>query len=147
MLPHATLSIDAVAVRASSGSVSLVVGEVKVYPDRGGYTDEAQLATSRAQAGVYVHGLRLVHENAPHLKTLAEIRRLFVRHLAKGIATSALRPQRVVSIDRDVGRAALSMSDGHRGFLRGIPSEIDADTDRAHVLPLIEVVDHVMMRA
>ncbi len=64
MLPHATLSIDAVAVRADSKKVSLVVGEVKVYPDRGGYTDEAQLATSRAQAGVYVHGLRLVLDQA-----------------------------------------------------------------------------------
>jgi hypothetical protein len=60
MLPHATLCIDAIAVVLRDGVPTLVVGEVKVYPDRGGYTDETQLATSRAQAGMYVHGLRLV---------------------------------------------------------------------------------------
>ena len=40
----------------------LVVGEIKTYPDRAGYTDSAELATARAQAGVYVHGLDLVIE-------------------------------------------------------------------------------------
>jgi hypothetical protein len=40
----------------------LTVGEIKTYPDRGGYTDPRELATARAQAGVYVHGLRLVVE-------------------------------------------------------------------------------------
>jgi hypothetical protein len=35
----------------------LMVGEVKTYPDRGGHTDTGELATARAQAGVYVHGL------------------------------------------------------------------------------------------
>jgi hypothetical protein len=34
-----------------------MVGEIKTYPDRGGHTDSAELATARAQAGVYVHGL------------------------------------------------------------------------------------------
>src|SRR5690606_1022606 len=37
-----------------------VVGEIKTYPDRGGYTDRVELATARAQAGIYVHGLREV---------------------------------------------------------------------------------------
>ena len=59
MLPHATLCIDAIAVVERDGRPSIIVGEVKVYPDRGGYTDATQLATSRAQAGMYVHGLRL----------------------------------------------------------------------------------------
>jgi hypothetical protein len=38
----------------------LVIGEVKVYPDRGGDTDRTELATARAQAGIYLHGLRAV---------------------------------------------------------------------------------------
>jgi hypothetical protein len=33
---------------------------VKAYPDRGGYTDAAELASARAQAGLYVHALQLV---------------------------------------------------------------------------------------
>lgn len=38
--------------------ITLRVGEVKVYPDRGGFTDSRELATARAQAGLYVHVLR-----------------------------------------------------------------------------------------
>ncbi len=64
MLPQATLAIDALVVRVLDGKPHLVVGEVKVYPDRGGYTDESQLAGSRAQAGLYVHGARLTLEQA-----------------------------------------------------------------------------------
>lgn len=59
MLPEAILVIDVLVVRwdAQSQRPELVVGEVKTYPDRGGHTDPAELATARAQAGVYVHGL------------------------------------------------------------------------------------------
>lgn len=43
--------------------ITLRVGEVKVYPDRGGHTDLLELATARAQAGLYVYVLqRTVNE-------------------------------------------------------------------------------------
>lgn len=59
MLPEAILVIDVLVVRwnATVKRPELVVGEVKTYPDRGGHTDGGELATARAQAGVYVHGL------------------------------------------------------------------------------------------
>jgi hypothetical protein len=57
MLPEAILVIDVLAVTYDNGAPVLTVGEIKTYPDRGGYTDPAELATARAQAGVYVHGL------------------------------------------------------------------------------------------
>lgn len=64
MLPEAILVLDALVVRrdapGADGKVRLIVGEIKTYPDRGGYTDRRELALARAQAGVYVHGLRLV---------------------------------------------------------------------------------------
>jgi hypothetical protein len=60
MLPEAILVIDALAVTMHGERPRLTVGEIKTYPDRGGYTDGAELATARAQAGVYVHGLELV---------------------------------------------------------------------------------------
>ncbi len=56
MLPEANLIIDVLVVVPSTGD--LIVGEVKTYPDRGGYTDPGQLAGARAQAGLYVHALR-----------------------------------------------------------------------------------------
>jgi hypothetical protein len=62
MLPEAILVIDLLAVtyNAIAACAELVIGEVKVYPDRGGDTDRAELATARAQAGIYLHGLRAV---------------------------------------------------------------------------------------
>lgn len=61
ILPEALLIIDVVTVtRSSDGRARLTVGEIKVFPDRGGYTDPTQLASARAQAGVYRHALELV---------------------------------------------------------------------------------------
>ncbi len=59
MLPEATLCIDALAVQRADDAVTLMVAEIKVYPDRGGHTDPVQLSTSRAQAGMYAHGLSI----------------------------------------------------------------------------------------
>lgn len=62
MLPEAILVLDVLAVLYAGSHPTLVVGEIKTYPDRGGHTDAGELATARAQAGIYVHGLRLVLE-------------------------------------------------------------------------------------
>jgi hypothetical protein len=60
MLPEALLVVDVTTVAYQKNCAVLTVGEIKTYPDRGGHTDGGELATARAQAGVYVHGLRLV---------------------------------------------------------------------------------------
>jgi hypothetical protein len=59
MIPETVLILDVLAVRADEERPELIVGEVKTYPDRAGYTDPGELATARAQAGVYVAGLEL----------------------------------------------------------------------------------------
>ena len=59
ILPEALLIIDVVTVRTGAAGVRLQVGEIKVFPDRGGHTDPDQLAMARAQAGVYQHALSL----------------------------------------------------------------------------------------
>jgi len=58
MLPETILVADILAVTGDRESPILAVGEIKTYPDRGGHTDGGELAQARAQAGVYVHGLR-----------------------------------------------------------------------------------------
>jgi hypothetical protein len=60
MLPEAILVVDALVARTDLTPPQVVVGEVKTYPDRAGYTDAKELAVARAQAGVYVQGLKLV---------------------------------------------------------------------------------------
>jgi len=60
ILPEALLIIDVVAVTLDDGGrLRVTVGEVKVFPDRGGHTDPHQLASARAQAGVYRHAFDL----------------------------------------------------------------------------------------
>ena len=60
MLPEAILILDAVAIRFDGDRPHLSVGEIKTYPDRGGYTDPHDLAIARAQAGIYLHALDTV---------------------------------------------------------------------------------------
>lgn len=60
ILPEALLIIDVVTVTTTvDGRARLTVGEIKVFPDRGGHTDPQQLASARAQAGLYLHAFRL----------------------------------------------------------------------------------------
>lgn len=60
MLPEATLIIDVLLLTPNEAAVEMRVGEIKVFPDRGGYTDAEEIATARAQAGVYHHALELL---------------------------------------------------------------------------------------
>lgn len=63
ILPEALLIIDAVVVTVGeSDRPRLTVAEIKVFPDRGGHTDPQQLASARAQAGLYRHALELAVE-------------------------------------------------------------------------------------
>lgn len=64
ILPEALLIVDVVTVTMTvEGRARITVGEIKVFPDRGGYTDPQQLASARAQAGVYEHAMRLAVED------------------------------------------------------------------------------------
>ena len=64
LLPEATLIIDSLILNPKKdGIVELTIGEIKIFPDRGGNTDPSQLSSARAQAGVYVHGLTMVIES------------------------------------------------------------------------------------
>ena len=109
MLPHATLCIDAIAVTVRNRKPTLIVGEIKVYPDRGGYTDNMQLATSRAQAGMYVHGLRLAID-AAKLSTKISVDSTGFLVLSKiGSNRISVRHNEDFSGQADRARAGLSM--------------------------------------
>ena len=59
ILPEAVLIIDVVTVTTREDVATLTVGEIKVFPDRGGHTDSSQLASARAQAGLYRRALEM----------------------------------------------------------------------------------------
>ncbi len=61
ILPDGLFSVDVLTVHPQPlpGPIYLRVGEIKVYPDRGGFTSSTELAATRAQAGLYLHVLRV----------------------------------------------------------------------------------------
>ncbi len=63
MLPEATLIIDVLSVQTVDNKHIIAVGEIKTYADRGGHTHRNDLATARAQMGLYVHALEITLEN------------------------------------------------------------------------------------
>lgn len=131
MLPEAILVIDVMAVQVSDDSVRLVVGEVKTYPDRGGFTDSAELATARAQAGVYVHGLRLVLEELDLTKRLPVCNEGFLVLTRPGFSRPSVRAGE--SLEYQAQRA-------ERGFarLRAVAAELGGSTDPDVVIPRIQ---------
>jgi len=63
MIPETILVVDALVCKRVGDRWELTVGEVKTYPDRGGFTDKSHLSSTRAQAGVYVYALdRTINE-------------------------------------------------------------------------------------
>jgi hypothetical protein len=63
MLPEATLIIDVLSVQTVDGKPVIAVGEIKTYADQGGHTHRSDLATARAQMGLYVHALEITLED------------------------------------------------------------------------------------
>ena len=63
MLPEATLIIDVLSVQTVEGKAVIAVGEIKTYADQGGHTHRSDLATARAQMGLYVHALEISLED------------------------------------------------------------------------------------
>lgn len=61
ILPDGLFAIDVLTIHPAPKPEPIVlqIGEIKVYPDRGGFTDAQKLAQTRAQAGVYLYGLKL----------------------------------------------------------------------------------------
>lgn len=93
MLPEAILIIDALAVIPREDEPHLLmVGEVKTYPDRGGYTDRKSLAVARAQAGIYVHALDVVVEDLGISDQVEVARRGFLVLTRPGSNFPSVRP-------------------------------------------------------
>lgn len=73
MLPEATLIVDVLTVLPDTKGWKLKVGEIKVFPDRGGHTDSSEIASARAQAGVYRHALDLTTKSLTSSKSRLKI--------------------------------------------------------------------------
>ena len=63
MLPEAILIIDVLSVETELDIPTISVGEIKTYADQGGHTSRSDLATARAQMGLYSHALEVTIES------------------------------------------------------------------------------------
>ena len=63
MLPEAILIIDVLSVETDFDIPTISVGEIKTYADQGGHTSRSDLATARAQMGLYAHALEVTIES------------------------------------------------------------------------------------
>jgi len=136
MLPEATLVIDALTAVKDDVGWLLTVGEVKVFPDRGGHTDPAEIATARAQAGVYVHALDLA------LQTLKISQQIRINRRGFLVFTKPGTNRPIVRADEDLTYQAIRADTGFDRLdaiaqallAEGIPAE---STDQ-----LLEFVAH-----
>lgn len=93
ILPEALLIIDVVTVTATvDDRTCITVGEVKVFPDRGGHTDPQQLASARAQAGIYAHALRLAITSLGHVDDIDISTHGFLVFTWPGSNSPSIRP-------------------------------------------------------
>jgi hypothetical protein len=76
-----------------SDRTTLVVGEVKTYPDRGGHTDAHELAVARAQAGIYVHALDVVCAELGIADSIGVAREGFLVLTRPGSNQPSIRPR------------------------------------------------------
>ena len=63
MLPEAILIVDVLSVETNLDIPTISVGEIKAYADQGGHTSRSDLATARAQMGLYAHALEVTIES------------------------------------------------------------------------------------
>jgi len=131
MLPEAILVIDALVIQIAGDRPKLVVGEIKTYPDRGGFTHASELATARAQAGVYVHGLRVVLGELQLTGHIDVSRFGFLVLSRPGFSRPSVRAGE--DLEYQARRA-------ERGFerLRAIAADLGGSTDPEAVIPTIQ---------
>jgi hypothetical protein len=95
ILPDGMFAVDVITVHVAPrpAKVVLRIGEIKVYPDRGGRTDAHELASTRAQAGVYVHAARLAVEACAASDSVEVSDEGFLVLTWPGTNTPAIRPR------------------------------------------------------
>jgi hypothetical protein len=139
ILPEALLIIDAVTVTRDQGQPLLTVGEIKVFPDRGGHTDPGQLAAARAQAGLYRRALEMTVEAAGWASLIHVAADGFLVFTWPGsnqpsiraredLTYQAIRAERGFERLEEVAQAIVRTDDFSADFPELVDRVIDADT-------------------
>lgn len=130
MLPEANLIVDVLTVQTHGPAPEISVGEIKTYPDQGGHTSRANLATARAQMGLYVHALEVT------LESLGLTDKIKVSHLGFLVLTHAgsmrpnVRANEDLKYQRERARRGFELMEESALMLHGKYGGADDDEDQ-----------------
>ncbi|MDO9021263.1 MAG: hypothetical protein Q8S73_22870 [Deltaproteobacteria bacterium] len=129
ILPDGLFAIDVLTVHPQPRPAPIVlrVGEVKVYPDRGGFTDATELAATRAQAGLYVHALRVELQQSKLAQHFAVADDGFLVLTRPSFNLPSVRGAE--DLQHQAERAAVMFDRVHRIAERLLPPDSAADDD------------------
>jgi hypothetical protein len=136
MLPEATLIIDVLSVQSVDGKPVIAVGEIKTYADQGGHTHRSDLATARAQMGLYVHALEITLEDLGLADAVSVSMQGFLILTHPGSNQPSIRSGEDLRYQLERARRGFELMEESAIMLDGAYGDAD-DTEDADLLELV----------
>ena len=136
MLPEATLIIDVLSVQVIDGKPIIAVGEIKTYADQGGHTHRSDLATARAQMGLYVHALEITLEDLGLANAVSVSMQGFLILTHPGSNQPSVRSGEDLRYQLERARRGFELMEESAIMLDGAYGDAD-DTEDADLLELV----------
>ena len=136
MLPEATLIIDVLSVQMIDNAPVIAVGEIKTYADQGGHTHRNDLATARAQMGLYVHALEITLDHLGLSDAVSVARHGFLILTHPGSNQPSVRSGEDLRYQLERARRGFELMEESAILLEGAYGDGD-DTDDIDLLDLV----------
>jgi hypothetical protein len=137
MLPEANLIVDVLAVEQTDDVPVLRVGEIKTYPDQAGHTSRANLATARAQMGLYVHALEVTLDGLGLTDRVKVDSRGFLVLTYPGSNRPSIRANEDLTFQRERARRGFELMEESAQTMHGAYGAGDEETDDEALLDLV----------
>ena len=136
MLPEAILIIDVLAVQTDQGVQTISVGEIKTYADQGGHTSRSDLATARAQMGLYAHALDVTTESLGLAGKITTSNSGFLILTYPGSNSPSIRAKEDLRYQRERARRGFELMENAALLMNGQYGEGE-DKDEVSLLDLV----------
>ncbi len=136
MLPEAILIIDVLSVQTDLETPTISVGEIKTYADQGGHTSRSDLATARAQMGLYAHALDVTTESLGLTGKIAISNSGFLILTYPGSNSPSIRANEDLRYQRERARRGFELMEESALLMNGEYGEGE-DNDEASLLDLV----------
>lgn len=138
MLPEAILIIDVLSVETDLEIPTISVGEIKTYADQGGHTSRSDLATARAQMGLYAHALEVTLESLGLSDKVAVSNLGFLVLTYPGSNRPSVRAKEDLRYQRERAKRGFDLMEEAAHLMNGeYGAGDDDDADEADLLDLV----------